>query len=191
MTANSADTERRQFYRIDDYVRLTVRPVEGEEGLEDLVARIEGEREDRFTLAATFLAQSREMNLMLRNAGRQPDSLVRYLRTLDDKLNTLARLLMEDRCQDEPGYAVNLSAGGMSFASTQAMDPDQIVEVRMVLLPEEVGILAAGRVVECHRQEGEGPPFRVGLEYAHIREADRDLLVKHVLDQQRQRCREK
>ncbi len=189
MVKNSAGPgrERRRHFRIDDEVEICLRPIVDEADLETVIEVLERRRPDPFTIAADFQTTSQEMNHLLRTGPAPSPQLVRYLKGIDQKLNQLARMVLR---QCEAGAPqgldeVNLSAGGVSLRAREAWPPGTLLEVRLILQPETIGVLAVGRVVECHVEDGDAAgSHRVQLEFAHIRETDRDLLVRHVLERQ-------
>ncbi|MFA7387934.1 MAG: PilZ domain-containing protein [Thiohalobacteraceae bacterium] len=179
---------RRAFFRIDDQVLLGVRPVDAAEAAE-LAGQI-NERmtdrkvPDRFAVTTSFAVNSRAMARLLHGISTDSPDVARYLKMMDQKLNQLARLFVLDEVEtgDYPQLEVNISAGGLVFPSRVAFAPESLLEARIVLLPNLTGILTVARVVYCDAAGEAGDlPWRVTIEYLHIRESDRDLLVSHIM----------
>jgi hypothetical protein len=68
------------------------------------------------------------------------------------------------------------------------------LEIRLLLLPALAGILAFGSVVECTEPPA-GEDRAAGsrlmrVDFTHIRDEDRDLLIKHMLRRQGERLRQ-
>ena len=56
----------------------------------------------------------------------------------------------------------------------------------MILHPSIIGILSMAHVVYCERlaEMAGSYPWQIAVEYSHIREADRDLLVSHIMNRE-------
>jgi len=179
----SAGAERREYFRVDDSVLLDYRLL-GEGEPPD-----PGDREEpgRFTVMADFAAKSRHMHRLAHRIRRQSADLARYLELLDDKLNTLARLCVDQATgdMDRSARPVSLSAGGIRFRAGSALAAGALLELRMVLLPSRTGLMVRARVVHCQPADPEGEfPYQVGVEFEDLREVDRELLVRHLLGRQ-------
>jgi len=174
-------SERREYFRITDDVTLVARKIENEDDMELLRGRLCDAIPDQFMLAASFTSQSADMQRLLNNMPGKSHDLTAYLARLDNKLNRLAQHMVLDsmRVEEHPLEAVNLSAGGVAFHDEVEFKVDDMLEMRLVLYPDLVGILAIARVVGCEPETGGG--FQVAVEFSEMRERDRDLLVKHAI----------
>lgn len=186
---------RRRFFRIDDAVRLSYRPLAQDE-LADRVVRLGEGLGGSFALTASLSAITHRMSVSLRRIEQHNGEVAAYLRALDQKIDVVARaLLLQDpslpAMSEEP---VNLSAGGLAIVTRQCLPVGMPLEIRLLLLPTLAGILAFGAVVECT-----APPVADGLasdaqlmrvDFTHIRDEDRDLLIKHMLRRQGERLRQ-
>ncbi|HSH28514.1 MAG TPA: PilZ domain-containing protein [Thiohalobacter sp.] len=185
--------DRREYFRLDDEVLLDYARID-ETQIAALRERIFDRVVDRFSVAATFATSSRTMSRILSSfSAGQPD-LARYLKMMDQKLNQLARLFVieEMNAGEHSVTQVNLSAGGVVFPSTTEFSPDDMLQLRLALLPAMTGILAIVRVIYCERSaQGNGLPWQVAVEYEHIRESDRDLIASHLMAREAERLRER
>jgi hypothetical protein len=184
-----ASKERREFLRVEEQVVLNYRVVTEEEAAA-VAARLNAPCPDRFTVAARFESSTTGMAHLLHGlAGRLPE-VAACVRVLDQKLNDLARLLLvqETDCSSEPPRLASLSAGGLAFGSREQLAEGDLLELKLVLPGAMIGILTVARVVHVEHLPGAGftggYPWWVGVQYLHIRESDRDLLVKHVMQVQ-------
>ena len=189
MSEQDQNTEaRREYFRIDDQVLLSVRPVDAAEAgeLADQINERIPDRKapDRFAVTASFAVNSRVMARLLHGISTDSPDVARYLKLMDQKLHQLARLFVLDEVEngDYPQLEVNISAGGLVFPSRVAFPPEALLETRIILLPNLTGILTVARVVYCEAAADPGDfPWRVSVEYLHIRESDRDLLCSHIM----------
>jgi hypothetical protein len=186
---------RRRFFRIDDAARLSYRPLNPNE-LADGVARLSEGLGGSFALMASLTAATQRMSVSLRRIEQHNADVAAYLRALDQKVEAVARaLLLQDKTlpaeSEEP---VNISAGGLAIVVRECLPAGTPLEIRLLLLPSLAGILAYGAVVECAEPSGtEGYPAGSRLmrvDFTHIRDEDRDLLIRHMLRRQGARLRQ-
>jgi len=185
-------TERREYFRIDDEIALDYRLIKQAE-VEGLVERIHARFPDRFTVGSTFAATSRQMAQAMHKAQAQSPDLARCLQAIDQKLNMLAQLFVTEEIgiDQQQTREVNLSAGGLAFRSQHEIATGCLLEMRMVLFPSLVGILTVSRVVQCERLNDANTqfPWQISVAYEHLRESDRELLVRHVMTKQTRQLR--
>jgi hypothetical protein len=195
MTRQDTSENRRRFFRIDDAVRLSYRALDADE-VADQVARLAEGLGGSFALMASLSAVTHRMSVSLRRIEQRSGDVAAYLRALDQKIETVARaLLLQDPSLPAMSEApVNLSAGGLAIVTGQCLPVGTPLEIRLLLLPTLAGILAFGAVVECTEPppgEGHPPGSRLmRVDFTHIRDEDRDLLIGHMLRRQGERLRE-
>lgn len=197
MNTHSADSteNRRRFFRIDDAVRLSYRVLDRQQ-LADGVTRLSEGLGGSFALMASLGAITHRMSVQLRHIEQQNPDIGQYLRSLDQKIDAVARaLLLQDAdLPAESEEPVSLSAGGLAIPVRECLSSGTPLEVRLLLLPSLAGILAFGTVVECSVPPAESDyPSESRLmrvDFTHIRDEDRDLLIKHMLRRQGERLRQ-
>lgn len=176
--------DRRGYFRIPDEVLLKVLPLTAE-AVAAVVERITDRVPDRFTVAANFTVNSRAMARTLHGIAQDAPDAARYMKHLDHKLNHLARLFVLEEVEQGayPRLDVCLSAGGLVFPAEAAYAPDELLEMRMVVYPQMIGVLTVARVVRCDPRDPatDGRAWQIAVEYVHIRESDRDLLCSHII----------
>ncbi len=175
-----AGAERRNYLRMQDEVILRYRLLPtAEDGAAACCEQV-----DRFTLAAGFLARTQSLRPLWQSIHNQSPEIAKYLSALDEKLNQIAQLFMLQELEGEasPCREVNLGAGGLGFDSSQPLPVGAVLEVRMVLPASLLGLIALARVLRCEPREG--GTYWTAVEFTEIREQDRDLLVRHLLNRQ-------
>ncbi len=181
----SADkAERRRYFRIDDRLVLKYRPVAPGEA-ESLVARLEYEYPTRHQIANTFSNTSQQMQYLLHKIQDTNPDVAHCLSSLNQKLDMLARQLSLEasEMENEPVRHVNISASGVCFEAETAASPGSLVELKLLLLPSCIRISAVGKVIRCDDNTADEPglPFRIAVYFEYLPEADRELLVQHVV----------
>ncbi len=180
-----SDTEKRSFFRIDDVAIIKHRQV-SEEHVTSEAYRHEQARVNKLTLKARFESMSREMQPLLKVIDKSHSKIARYLEALDRKLNLLSEYVIECEMEDmniEPQH-INIGAGGVSFASPCPVMVGSMLELRMILLPENTGIFTYARVVTCSKldkKDDEQNQYRIALEFVNMEDDVRDLITRHVL----------
>jgi PilZ domain len=182
----STNDERRRFFRIEDFVHLSLTVVPPGE-LDRRLGALQQRVGDSFTLMTTLGGLTQQAAAALRRIEARDPDVADYLKALDKKLELIARAFLAEEVElaDRPARAVNLSAGGMALHSRDTYAQGQVLEIKMLLLPSYTGILSYGTVVECIPW-GEGEedleyPYRLRVDFSFMRDSDRDALIRHVL----------
>jgi len=185
------DENRRRYFRIDDDVYLYFRVVSKED-----VVDIEHQHEDklisRLTLKARFECLSREMQpLHHRVIDSCSPEIARYLAAVDKKLNMLSEYFIDSELNDMEMklQPVNIGAGGISFLSKQPVELGSMVELRLILMPENTGIFSYAKVVACERAKDkkiEDISFTLALEFENMSDEIRNLVSRHIISKERE-----
>jgi len=175
--------DRREYFRVNDSIRVGMRVVP-----DDQVNRLEELLEEAnasgFTVMASMAGINAELAISMRRIEQSDPDVATYLKALDRKIDILGRALTAQVAQltGEEAHPVNLSAGGLGMRSEQQFLPGQTLEVRMLLFPSLTGVVAFAEVVECEPIAGDATlGFNLRLVFTHLREQDRDILIRHAL----------
>ena len=173
------DAERRRYYRIEDRVTLKYRIVSAQD-YQLLMEPGQEPRAEEYSLAGTFAQLNRQTEALLRRIKETDPDIGRYLTSLNDKLDLLARSLAMEKSElaDEPPQQVDLSAVGIAFCAPNQLPPATLLELKLLLFPSLVTVHALARVVRCAPQQS---GFRIAVEFDHLAESDRELLIQHIL----------
>ncbi len=180
--------ERREFFRIDDTIQVSYRLLDAAE-LSKRIAAIEQGIEGSFTIMTRMQAISQHLSASLHRIEQRDPDIADYLKALDEKVNLLGQSFLAEDTEmiGQPTKAVNLSAGGIALDSKESLEIGSQLEIKLLLLPSLSGVVAFGDVVGViPTQENEGYPYRLRINFSHIREVDRDALIRHILRRQGQ-----
>jgi len=184
--------ERREYFRIADEIALDYRLLKDDE-VDGLLERMRSRLVDRFTAASSFAATTRQMAHLIHKVQTESPELARCLQAIDQKLNMIAQLFVSEQMalDDQPTRGVSLSAGGVAFRAQHELATGSLLELRMVLFPSMIGILTISRVIHCERMDDGNSkfPWQVAVEYEHLRETDRELLVRHIMSKETEQLR--
>ncbi len=186
------DEDRRQYFRIDDQVTLSYQTVP-EDTLAEKIEHLDKGLESDFSVMSNLSVISQEMSGVLRKIEVSNPDVARYLKSLDQKIELLGRafLAWTSDLGDQPASAVNLSANGMAFTTSEQLQAGDLLELKL-LLPSFTGLVVYAEVIACETitvEHSEEPLFQIRVTFRHLRENDRDLLIRHVLQRQSESLR--
>mgnify|MGYP000524081429 CR=1 FL=1 len=188
-------TEKRRFFRVDDHIQINAKVVTSE--YIDTHFTEQGEHAHDGSLGAILDDLNHQGRLLLGRLERESANLVDYLTILDKKVNAISyAVLKETHDLSESNFVpVSLSASGAWMASAKAQRQGEWLQIKMLLPSLMTTIICYAQVIYCHdntseEAEKESFPYIIGMEFTHIREEDRELIIKHVVKRQMQQIRE-
>ena len=87
-----------------------------------------------------------------------------------------------------PGTTVQVLIRASYIGSAQPLEPGTHLAIKLVLMPQALGMLL--RAVVVHSQPREDGQFEIGTEFEAPTDAQRQLLARHILQKQAQQRRE-
>ncbi len=186
-----AREDRREFFRIDDSIQVSYRAIDTDE-LPPLLEMLERGGNGSFTIMTRMQAISQHLAASLHRIEQRDPDVADYLKALDEKITLLGQSLLarESEMMEQPPRRVNLSAGGLALDSVEKLEVGCQVEIKLLLLPSHTGVLAYGEVVGVvETAEDPDYPYRLRINFSHIRDLDRDALIRHILRRQGQMLR--
>ncbi len=190
---NVSDTslENRSAFRIDDSILLSLRVIPDDQ-IQDFLKKYP-ENNAELQLLNDFSDSSKALTDQFALLRRRYPEVAKYLKILDDKINTLARRQFS-ACSIIPDlhwHEVNISASGLRFSYDKQLSMGSYVELRLQLSQISNYILAYGKIVRCDQSEKEKNQFIIGAEFTHISVEDREAIHKHVRGKEIKLIREK
>lgn len=172
--------ERRRYFRIDDEVLLALRQIEPEDV--DATVKDFWENEHAFSIRNNYNYQIEQHIADFHKLESKMPELARYLAVLEKQIDRITELLIQDNSDDSlVDKNVNLSAQGISLYYQTKPRADSLVELRLKLLPSGQRLVIIARVVlvspDADQAQG---GYKVSLDFEHMHEADREILVKHI-----------
>ncbi|MCP3870028.1 MAG: PilZ domain-containing protein [Gammaproteobacteria bacterium] len=186
--------DRRQFFRVDDSVSLSYQEIP-EASLKKKLEHQQKDLDYGFTIMSSLGVITQEMAGVLRKIEVESPDIARYLKSLDSKVDLLGRafLAWTTELADQPVSAVNLSASGIAFDSPTPVTVGVVLELKL-LLPSFTGLIVYAEVIACKKMD-EAPSgdrlYQTRVQFIHLRENDRDVLIRHVLKRQSQMLRKR
>ncbi len=189
---DKAADERREFFRIDDSIRVNYRVIDASTVPVDIDERVSN---DRFSVMTRLQGISQHLSAAFHRIEQRDPDVADYLKALDEKINLLGQsfLAEEKELLGQPSQSVNLSAGGLAMDVAEQLTTGDRVEIKLLLLPSYTGVLAYGEVVavDDNPQPDDGYPYHVRINFTLIRNIDQDALIRHILRRQGEMLRQR
>lgn len=185
-----SEQERRRYFRIEEDIILLCREVEQEDVPEHTC--LEEIPDDPFAMSAMLELLTQESRGVLRRFEREQPDIADFLKIMDRKIDLIGRIIMtrETARTEYATQKVNLSASGLAFNTEKPCTPGQVLELKIVLMPSMIGVVAYGRVIDCRKSvEQTSSPYQIAVDFVGLCERDRELLIRHVVKRQLQQLR--
>lgn len=178
------EEDRREYYRIEDTIALEIRPLSAPEAAGQEVLQ---DASPLFNLLSELHLSEFESQHLLRQISERDRNLAAFLKSQNKRIDLLSQVIAITALGHigEP-QPVIISEGGIDFQHPTPIDVNARLSVKLVLMPQALGLLLRARVTHCDRK-GEG--YDVGTEFEHLTDAQRQLLARHILQKQAQERR--
>lgn len=192
MSDRGGEKERRRYFRIEDEIILFFREI----APDDIpVNRSPPDFPlDSFALSAGLDLLTQESRKLLRKIERDSPDIGDFLKILERKIDLVGRAFLsyEANLPEQTAQRVSLSASGLSFDAEDPYVPGKVLELKMVLQPNWVGLIAYGRIVYCKKNDaGSELPYQISVDFVGLCDSDRELLIRHVVRRQLHQLRNK
>jgi len=187
----SPQEEKRRFFRIEDLAHLTCTVLD-DAAFAEKTALLEKGVSGEFLMLSDLAAITSDMAVTLHKIEAFNPEVADYLKSLDKKIDLIGQTLMsgEFGVDTDAATELSLSASGLAMQTRQKFTRGANLEIKMVLLPDHVGILAYGQVVNIEPGSAADTSL-VRVDFTHIRDADRDVLIRHIMRNQGEMLRER
>ncbi len=177
--SNQAAIERRQFYRVSDKALVDIK----------ILDDIHADPESQFELTPTFsvLREFHQLDVeskhLLRQISDKDKSLGLYLKSLNSKLDALARgVALNNRSIDETRLSeINLSEGGVSINLSQQLPNNTPVAIQFVLLPSFTSLVLKGQVVSSDQNDND---YTSHIQFYELDSFNQQLIARHIIRKQ-------
>ena len=172
--------ERRRYYRIDDELELgcsTIAEDQLDDRLEDFWSN-----EHAFSIRNNYNYEIEQHIADRHRIETKMPELARYLKVLEQQIERITDKLIDDEFEDSMlRQTVSLSAQGLAFSSDTTLPRGELVELKLKLLPSGLRLVIIARVILVDTESGQDRDgYRISLDFEHLHEADREILIKHI-----------
>ena len=174
------EDDRREYYRIDDTIALEFTLLSGAEALASDELH---DSSPLFNLLSDLHLMDFESQHLLRHISERDRPLANYLKVMNKRIDLLGQAVAQSLLRDiGTPRKVSLSEGGVSFNNPQPVATGAHLAVKMVLMPQALGLLLRAKVVHCSPLPSQ--QFEIGAEFEAVSDAQRQLLARHILQRQ-------
>ncbi|QLC74516.1 PilZ domain-containing protein [Pseudomonas sp. LPB0260] len=174
------EKDRREYYRIDDTIALDFTLLSGAEAQASDALH---DSSPLFNLLSDLHLMDFESQHLLRHISERDRTLANYLKVINKRIDLLGQAVAQTLLRDIGApKQVCLSEGGVSFNHGKPVACDSHLAIKMVLMPQALGLLLRARVIHC--REREDGQFDIGTEFEALTDAQRQLLARHILQKQ-------
>lgn len=186
--------DKRKYFRVDDMAFLSYRVVSWAEVRDKQKPKV-SKQAAKLTCRANLDRLSRELQPLYNVIKLSNSNVANYLNMLDKKLTLLSDCLLEDEefeVSVEP-QEINISGGGLLFASEKPLAVGSMLELTMRLMPEDVIIYSYAKIITCTDIGTDGEEssvldnnvkqlkHKIGVEFEFMDDDVRDIITRHVL----------
>lgn len=177
--------DRRRYFRINDMVGLSYRPVDpGDVDESDRSA-------ENVQITSVDLLRSidRELTTALDALWQSSPTSANAIGLLNRKLDILAAELDLDY-ENLKGIAakprrVNISACGIAFECRERFEIGQLLALVIVLKPANTHVKVTGRVIGCEQpQEEDSPYYLLRVDFDRVNADVKEQLIQHIVRRQ-------
>jgi len=177
--------ERREYFRIDDKAIYTVSKLGSGNNLKSLC-----ETNASFLLGSSISRIDMDHQAIFSKIKRTSPDVAVYLDGINQKIQLVSNHLLnsDPEIKNLEPSEINLSASGIAIKTSKSLLQDDMVQIKLVLLPELAGVLCIGQV---KRIENPGNDNILHIDFTEISEADQELIIKHNMTLQLEQARAK
>ncbi len=169
--------DRREYYRIEDRIALEILPTEHAETVSDMASS------RLFGLLGELHQLDLEAQLLLRQIAESNRTLGNYLKVQNKRIDLLGQLIARELLDEiGPAREVVLSEGGISFTHDRPLAEGSVWKLKLILMPQGLGMLLTSRVSSCQAQED--GTYAIGTCFEALTDAQRQMLARHILQKQ-------
>ncbi|KJZ44949.1 MULTISPECIES: PilZ domain-containing protein [Pseudomonas] len=178
------EEDRREYYRIEDTIALEIRPLSATEAAGHEVLQ---DASPLFNLLSELHLSEFESQHLLRQISERDRTTAAFLKSQNKRIDLLSQVIaITVLGQIGEPQPVIISEGGIDFQHPSPLAAGARLSVKLVLMPQALGLLLRARVTHCDRK---GDGYDVGTEFEHLTDAQRQLLARHILQKQAQERR--
>jgi len=173
------EEDRREYYRIDDMIALQISSLSGPQAASKEVLLDDS---PLFNLLSELHLSEFESQHLLRQLGERDRTLAAFLKVQNKRLDLLSQVMAQSLLGEiGTPQPVVISEGGIEFQHPTPFAPDSHLAVKLVLMPQALGLLLRAKVTHCDARGGE---FDIGTEFEAMTDAQRQLLARYILQKQ-------
>lgn len=174
-------SERRSYFRIDESIAIEYKTVD-EITANTAVPELQFPTTASLKLYAELRKIDTENSHLFYQIKETNRALGEYLHNLNRKMDLISHQLVADYRPPPPSKTikqVNLSEGGIAFGSSQPIESNAYIAMRLVFLPSNAGIVVFARVIRSEpTNTGE---FQIAAKFHQINDSQQQLIGQQIM----------
>lgn len=182
---DDTSSERREYFRVKDKAIINIKKIAPDQTLDTLMAQ-----NSSFLLSSAINALELDHQTTLSKLKRSDPTIALYFDNINKKINLIADHIIDSDTdiQNTSGSSISLSASGIAINTDKDFNQDDLILIKLLLLPEKKGILSIGCI---KRIKEENSTRTLYIDFTEISESDRELIIKHTITRQLEEVRDK
>lgn len=173
--------ERRSYFRIDESIALEYKPV-AEVTANTAAPELQFPNTASLKLYAELRKLDTENALLFHQIRESNRAIADYLQNLNRKIELITQQIVAEHKPPPPAKtikAVNLSEGGIAFGSSQAIEANSYVALRLVFLPSNAGLVVFARIIRC--EPSSGGEYQIAAKFHRTSDAQQHLIGQQIM----------
>lgn len=177
--------DRRRYFRINDWVGLSYRPID----LEEIVTQQKEASNVQVSAVDVLKSIDQELTAALNALWQSNPTVASAIGLLNKKMDIIAVEADLDYAHikglQTESHEVNISACGMAFESKDRFDTGQLLELNVLLKPANTHVRLIGRVMDCEQSdESDTHPYFLRLDFDQMDAEVQEQLIQHIVRRQ-------
>ncbi|MDC3333049.1 PilZ domain-containing protein [bacterium] len=174
--------ERRDFFRIEADVLLQYQPIDESAAISNLIPP-QFQENANYSLMQEIQQIEHDNLSQLQQISEEYSGIALYLKGLNKKIDAIATHFAQSLApaSDQKEKRISISEGGMAFKSSRKHPHDSFLAFNMSLLPLHQNLVIFGKVINCSETHD---GFRVAISFIRLSDASRQIITKHIMQQQ-------
>lgn len=172
--------DNRRYFRIDDEVTLTIKPIDRSQKYENLQSYYD-EKVVRYQVSNRIDYEDDKFMPLSNVIKNKYPEVHEYIKHLENKINIISkRYENENEIDGDNAHLqkVNISASGMNFITSKKYEKSEFVEVYITLYPDDKKIYLIAKILRVNILSIDR--LSTSMEFLIINDANKEILIKHI-----------
>jgi len=178
---SKAADNRRRYFRIVDSLGVSYRVILPEK------KGAEGELEKRIDTVSVLNHHNMLIQEQLKVVESQSPDMAKLASQLNQKIDAILMMLELDNLMAQHAChridQASISASGVAFPIEEALAPNTMLELDLLLRPSAKHVVAIGQVIACDRMS-DTDTYYLRVDFTEMTDASRETLIQHIVQRQ-------
>jgi hypothetical protein len=174
-------SERRSYFRIDESIAIEFKSVD-EITANTAAPELQFPNTASLKLYAELRKLDNENSHLFHQIKETNRALGEYLHNINRKIDLISQQMMADSRPLPPSKTikqVNLSEGGIAFGSSNHVEENSCIALRLIFLPSNAGMVLFAKIIRCER--GNSGEFQIAAKFHRINDSQQQLIGQQIM----------